>query len=54
MDEERKIIDKNETWEIIDLPKGHKSIGVKWVYKKKMTPQGTIEWHMARLIAEDY
>jgi Reverse transcriptase (RNA-dependent DNA polymerase) len=24
-----------------DLPKGHKSIGVKWVYKKKMIPQGT-------------
>jgi hypothetical protein len=26
-----------------NLPKGYKSIGVKWVHKKKMTPQGTIE-----------
>jgi hypothetical protein len=25
------------------IVKGYKSIGVKWVHKKKMTPQGTIE-----------
>jgi hypothetical protein len=35
MDEEMKAIEKNETWEMTDLPKGHKPIGVKWVYKKK-------------------
>jgi Reverse transcriptase (RNA-dependent DNA polymerase) len=37
-----------------NLPKGHKPIGVKWVYKKKMTPQGTIERHKARLVIKDY
>jgi Reverse transcriptase (RNA-dependent DNA polymerase) len=37
-----------------NLPKGHKPIGVKWVYKKKMTPQGTIERHKARLIVKGY
>jgi hypothetical protein len=25
--------------EMTNLPKRHKPIGVKWVYKKKMTPQ---------------
>ena len=29
MDEEIKSIEKNDTWELIDLPKGQKSIGVK-------------------------
>jgi hypothetical protein len=37
-----------------DLSKGHKPIGVKWVYKKKMTPQGTIERHKERLIVKSY
>jgi Reverse transcriptase (RNA-dependent DNA polymerase) len=54
MDEEMKVVEKNETWEMTDLPKGYKSIGVKWVYKKKMTPQGTIERHKVRLIVKRY
>jgi Reverse transcriptase (RNA-dependent DNA polymerase) len=54
MDDEIKAIEKNETWEMTDLPKGHKLIGVKWVYKKKMTPEGTIERHKMRLIVKGY
>jgi Reverse transcriptase (RNA-dependent DNA polymerase) len=54
MDKEMKTIENNETWEMTDLPKGHKPIGVKWVYKKKMTPQGTIERHKARLVVKGY
>jgi hypothetical protein len=38
MDEEMKAIKKNEIWEMTNMSKGHKPIGVKWVYKKKMTP----------------
>ena len=26
---------KNDTWELIVLPKGKKAIGYKWVYAKK-------------------
>jgi hypothetical protein len=40
MDEEIKAIEKNETWELVKLSKGHKALGVKWVYKKKKNPQG--------------
>jgi hypothetical protein len=29
MQEEMKAIEKNDTWELATLPKGHKSIGVK-------------------------
>ena len=34
MDAEIKAIEKNETWELSDLPQGQHTIGVKWVYKK--------------------
>ncbi|KAE8656127.1 hypothetical protein F3Y22_tig00117010pilonHSYRG00118 [Hibiscus syriacus] len=54
MDEEIKAIEKNDTWELISLPKGHKAIGVKWVYKTKQNAKGEIERHKARLVAKGY
>ena len=33
----------NGTWEIVDRPYGCKAIGCKWVFKKKLRPDGTIE-----------
>jgi hypothetical protein len=35
MDEDIRAIEKNNTWELVSLPKGHKAISVKWVYKAK-------------------
>ncbi|KAL5568431.1 hypothetical protein UlMin_025006 [Ulmus minor] len=54
MDEEIKAIEKNETWELTSLPKGHKAIGVKWVYKTKQNAKGEIERYKARLVAKCY
>ena len=54
MNEEIGAIEKNETWEVADLPKGHKTIGVKWVYKKKMNPKGEVERYKARLVVKGY
>ncbi|KAL5537821.1 hypothetical protein UlMin_043514 [Ulmus minor] len=54
MDEEIKAIEKNDTWELTSLPKGHKAIGVKWVYKTKRNAKGEIERHKARLVAKGY
>ena len=54
MDEEISAIERNETWELVELPKGHQPIGVKWVYKKKMNAQGEIERYKARLVAKGY
>ncbi|GKA62900.1 retrovirus-related pol polyprotein from transposon TNT 1-94 [Tanacetum coccineum] len=54
MDEEIGAIEKNKTWEMVELPKGHKPIGVKWVYKKKMNATGDIQRYKARLVAKGY
>src|SRR3954464_11711570 len=33
MDEELGSIQDNKTWKLVNLPNGHKAIGLKWVYK---------------------
>ncbi|KAK2456950.1 putative mitochondrial protein [Trifolium repens] len=54
MDKEIKAIKKNDTWELASLPKGHKAIGVKWVYKAKKNSKGEVERYKARLVAKGY
>jgi Reverse transcriptase (RNA-dependent DNA polymerase) len=54
MDEEIRAIERNKTWELVELPEGYRPIGVKWVYKKKMNAQGKIERYKARLVAKSY
>ena len=52
MEEEVKMIEKNNTWELVNCPQGKDIIGVKWVYKTKLNPDGTIQKHKARLVAK--
>ncbi|WVZ57337.1 hypothetical protein U9M48_007731 [Paspalum notatum var. saurae] len=44
----------NGTWELIERPYGCKPVGCKWVFKKKLRPDGTIEKYKARLVAKGY
>ncbi|GJU66865.1 retrovirus-related pol polyprotein from transposon TNT 1-94 [Tanacetum coccineum] len=44
----------NKTWELVELPKGHQPIRVKWVFKKKMNAQREFERYKARLVAKGY
>ena len=48
------MIEKNNTWELVNRPHGKDIIGVKWVYKTKLNPDGTIQKHKARLVAKGY
>ena len=52
MDKEIRSIEKNDTWELISLPKGHKAIGVKQVYKTKKNAKKEIERYKARLVSK--
>eukprot|EP00253_Pinus_taeda_P015873 PITA_15873 len=54
MDEEINAIERNKTWDLVELPKGKKVIGVKWVYKAKSNAEGKIERHKARLVVKGY
>ena len=54
MDAELSSIEKNKTWNLVDLPKNRKAIGLKWVYKVKRDPSGKILKHKARIVAKGY
>ncbi|XP_057969347.1 uncharacterized mitochondrial protein AtMg00810-like [Malania oleifera] len=43
MDDEIDAIERNDTWELTNLPKGHKTIGVKWVFKTKLKENGDVD-----------
>jgi hypothetical protein len=54
MDEEMQSIVENGTWELKELPPGHRAIGLKWVYKLKKDAQGAVVKRKARLVAKGY
>ena len=54
MEEEMRSIVDNQTWELCQLPPGHRAIGLKWVYKLKKHAQGAVVKHKARLVAKGY
>ena len=45
-------IEKNNTWNLVELPDGIKPIGLKWVFKIKRNADGTISKYKARLVAK--
>jgi hypothetical protein len=44
----------NETWELVDRPYGCKPVGCKWVFKKKLRPDGTIDKYKTKLVAKGH
>ncbi|XP_074278436.1 uncharacterized protein LOC141602025 [Silene latifolia] len=54
MNLELAALEKTQTWELTELPLGHKAIGHKWIYKIKYKADGTIERYKARLVAKGY
>lgn len=45
---------ENGTFELVELPKGRKAIGVRWIYKKKFDEKGNLKTYKARLVAKGY
>ncbi|GKA12410.1 retrovirus-related pol polyprotein from transposon TNT 1-94 [Tanacetum coccineum] len=42
MEDELHAINKNLTWELVDLPQGRNAIGLKWIFKTKFLTDGTL------------
>ena len=45
---------QNHTWELVNLPSGCKPLGSKWIFKKKMKADGSIDKYKARLVIKGY
>ncbi|GKD24429.1 retrotransposon protein, putative, ty1-copia subclass [Tanacetum coccineum] len=41
-------------WELVDSPPGCKPLGYKWIFKKKMKADGTIDKYKARLVIKGF
>ena len=52
MDEEMVALWKNDTWDLVPLPKGKSSVGCR--YALKTLPDGSIDRLKARLMAKGY
>ena len=54
MQEEMKSMKDNGVWDLIELPKGVKPIGCKWIFKTKLDSKGNVERYKARLVAKGF
>ncbi|CAL8078783.1 unnamed protein product, partial [Prunus armeniaca] len=54
MKDELNMIEKNDTWELVDRPMDKPVIGVKWVFKTKLNLDGSVQKNKARLVAKGY
>ncbi|CAL2246955.1 unnamed protein product [Prunus armeniaca] len=54
MEDELSMIEKNGTWELVNIPSDKQVIGVKWVFKTKLNLDGLVQNNKARLVAKGY
>jgi hypothetical protein len=54
MQSEMDAVEKNCTWELADLTRGHSAITLTWVFKLKRDEAGAIVKHKARLVARGF
>jgi hypothetical protein len=54
MDEEFDQIEKNDTWELVLIPKDKNVIDTKWVYRNKLNEDGKVTRNKARLVCKGY
>ena len=51
MENEMKSLERNDVWDLVELPKECRAVGSKWVFKTKTDANGHVERYKARLIA---
>lgn len=54
MDEEMSVLEENKTWELQELPPGHRTIGCRWVFALKTGSDSQVTRYKARLVAKGY
>jgi len=54
MEKEMESLHGNDVWDLVELPKDRKAVGSKWVFKLKVSADGSVERHKARLVAQGF
>ena len=54
MEEEYNSLIKNNTLDLVSLPKGRKVARCKWIYQTKFVVDGGVDKHKARLVAKGF
>ena len=54
MDEEIDDIERNNIWNLVELPNDKNCIGVKWIYKTTLNVDGDVEKYKARLVSQGF
>ncbi|GJT71497.1 putative ribonuclease H-like domain-containing protein [Tanacetum coccineum] len=54
MQEELLLFKLQKVWILANLPKGHRAIGTKWVYRNKKDKRGIVIRNKARLVAQGH
>nr|GEW55368.1 hypothetical protein [Tanacetum cinerariifolium] len=54
MQEEILQFKMKKVWVLVDLPKGKRAIGTKWIFKNKKDERGTVIRNKARLVAQGH
>ena len=52
--DEMDSIMNNNTWELSDLPPGYKALRNRWIFKRKIKVDGTIDKYKARLVIQGF
>nr|GEV41302.1 retrotransposon protein, putative, Ty1-copia subclass [Tanacetum cinerariifolium] len=54
MNVEIKSMKDNKVWDLVDLPPNGKTVGSKWIFKKKTDMDRAVHTNKAHLVANDY
>ena len=54
IEKEIRMIEKNNTWELVDIPREREFVSLKWIYKIKLNQEGDIQKHKARFVARGF
>jgi hypothetical protein len=54
INDEMDSLISNKTWKLVELPPSCKTIGCKWVLRKKLKPDDTIDKFKTRLVAKGF
>ena len=54
MEKEIESLQLNNVWDLVEMPRGRKPVGSKWVFKLKVGADGLVYQHKARLVAQGF